>query len=182
MAPEGYPGQLVSTSELGADFMARQRVTAIYGEREDSFEAVLQLRDGVLTMLALSPFGTKAFVLTQKGTAVELQSFMDRELPFPPRYILLDIHRALFMNAPEQARPDGEHTREREGERIIEVWEDGRLRSRRFLRLDGAPPGVIEIRYPGGREPGTVPDMLEFDNGWFGYRLRIQTLDARALP
>ena len=142
---------------------------------------MLQLTDDGLTMIALTPYGSKAFVLAQHGVKVDLTSFVDRELPFPPRYILLDIHRALFMTLSDPPA-DGIRTAERAGERVTETWKGGRLVSRRFVRLDGQPVGAIDVRFPGGVAPGEIPAAIELDNGWFGYALRIQTLSSRPLP
>jgi hypothetical protein len=176
-----YPGELVSTADMGAGFLMRQRVTATYADKDTSFEAVLQFKEGTLTMLALTPFGTKAFVLTQTGTEVAFEKFVERELPFPPDYILLDIHRALFMGA--GAPPtDGEHARERAGERISESWAGGRLQRRIFARIDGVPAGEIVVRFPDGHVPETLPTVMHLDNGWFGYSLEIKTLSGRMLP
>lgn len=178
----GYPGELVSTEAMGQDFLLRQRVSATYGEHNTSFEAALQLREGALTVLGLTPFGSKAFVLTQTGTEVAFEKFVDRELPFPPDYILLDIHRALFMTVGDGVLADGEHSAERAGERITESWSGGRLRRRIFARLDGQPAGEIVVRFEDGHVPGQVPGVMELSNGWFGYRLEIRTLSGRVWP
>lgn len=176
----GYPGTLVDTADMGAPFMARQRVTAIHGEERHSFEAVLQLHDGALTMVALTPFGTKAFVLEQRGRAVTFNKLVERELPFEPRYILLDIHRAMFMGLGAPTA-DEERSAERDGELLTEVVANGRISSRRFTRLDGRPAGDIVIVFPQGARPGEPPPQVDFDNGWFGYRLSIETLSWQPL-
>ncbi len=181
LAVGGYPGELVPTSDIGPEFLMRQRVVATYDETDFSFEAVLQFRHGTLTLLALTPFGSKAFVLTQRGTEVSFQRFVDRELPFPPDYILLDIHRAMFMGLGPGSLPDGDHTHQRAGERVSETWARGRVTRRIFSRVDGNPAGEIVIRFPDGYEPGQLPGRVELDNGWFGYQLQIETLSGRVL-
>lgn len=179
-----YPGTLIASSELGPDFLARQKLSGTHGDEHFRFEAVLQLRGGVLTVIGLTPFNAKAFVLTQTGTEVEFQQFIERELPFPPQYILQDIHRTWFW---QQRLPWGDHPSEEspqaevEGERVRETWQDGSLVRRSFERLDGSPAGQLRIDYVGGHRKGKPAPHVVIDNAWFGYRLEIETAQWRAL-
>lgn len=177
---EDYPGALHPPSALGPDFMWRQRLTARFGDREESFEAVLQKVGDELVLLGLTPFGSKAFVLRQAGGETELTSFVDREMPFPARFVLIDVHRVYVALAPD-APPEGEHRFERDGEEVVEVRRAGRLIERRFRRLDGQPPGVITVRYQRWSDDGLDPLEVELDNGWFGYRLSVSTVERTAL-
>lgn len=177
------PGVLVSTRDIPGDFFFRQRVSARYPGREMSFDAVLQKQGDTLTLVGLTPFGTRAFVLQQRGTDVQFTAEMPDVLPFPPRYVLLDVHRTFFMTLAPTPAPDGERTGAREGEELRERWSDGHLTQRSFRRLDGAPPGLVEVRYgDDGMEGLRPPRTIELRNGWFGYALTITTLEQRALP
>lgn len=179
-----YPGELVPTTEISERFLARQRVTAEHPEGRSSFEAVLQSHGGELTLIGLTPFGTRAFVLRQRGTQVSFDVQVEQALermPFPPRYVLLDVHRTFFIGVPGAPLADGEHTHERAGEVIVERWESGRLHRRTFRRASGGPAGEIEIVYTGGMAPGEMPETIELRNGWFGYRLTIETLSVQRL-
>ena len=184
-APAGYPGELIPTEEMGADFMARQRLSGSFESRKFEFEAVLQLHEGTLTVLGLTPFGTKAFVLEQTGTEVEFTPLIERELPFPPRYMLQDIQRTWMWHVrlpwgaspPREARP----TVEVAGEQVSEQWTENGLVRRSFERLDGEPAGTIRIDYLGGHRVGRPAREVVLDNGWFGYRLKIETTQWRAL-
>ena len=180
--PRDYPGSLVPSAELPREFMARQSVVAHAMGRDTGFDAVLQQHDGVLTMVGLTPFGTRAFLLQQRGTEVSFTSFLPREMPFPPRYMLLDVHRALFIGLPGAPLADGAHAGTRDGEEIRELWAGGRLRERSFRRLDGAPAGLITARYEGGMAPGHPAGRIDYDNGWYGYRLTVTTSSFEALP
>lgn len=184
-APLGYPGELISTADMAADFLARQKLKGSFAEHEFAFEAVLQLRGGTLTVLGLTPFGTKAFVLTQTGLEIEFQALIDREIPFPPEYMLQDIHRALMWHTRlpwgEEAPSEDTASVEVAGERVSEQWSDGALIRRTFTRLDGEPAGEIRVDYVGGHRSGQPARTIVLDNGWFGYRIEIETLDWRAL-
>lgn len=187
----GYPGELISTADMGRNFLARQKLRGTFGEQEFAFEAVIQLHGGKLTVLGLTPFGTKAFVLTQTGTDVEFQSLIDREIPFPPEYMLQDIHRAWLWHArlpwgdaPPTLASATDLTApsiEIAGERVTEQWSENGLVRRTFVRLDGQPPGEIRIDYIGGHRTGRPAKQVVLENGWFGYRLEIQTTDWRML-
>jgi hypothetical protein len=154
---------------------------AHYGGRTSSFSAVLQKQADTLTLIGLTPFGSKAFVIQQVGMAVKFTSYLQGELPFPPRYILFDIHRVYFGGLGGTPLPDGEHIAERDGERIREVWKGGRLFERAFTRLAKDPPGAMVIAYEGGMAPGASPARIEIDNGWVGYHLSIATLSEERL-
>ena len=102
----GYPTVLTPPSELGADFAMQQQVTMRHARGENSFSAVLQKQGDTLTLLALGPHGGRAFSLVQRGQEVEFESYVDIELPFPPEYILHDVHRTWFART-QQAEADG---------------------------------------------------------------------------
>jgi hypothetical protein len=154
----------------------RQRIEARFGDRNIAFSAVLQSDAGVLSLLALTPYGSRAFLLQQRGKALAFTRYVDRDLPFPPRFIMLDVHRTLFLGLPGAPLPDGDHTAVQHGERIAERWRGGRLLERTFERVDGRPAGRIRIAYQGGMRPPLPPARMDLDNGWFGYQLAIHTL------
>ncbi len=181
MPARANPGALVPTGEIRGDFLMRQRVEAHYPGRDVSFDAVLQKQGDALTLLGLTPFGTRAFVLQQRGTEVSFTSHMPGELPFPPRYMLLDIHRTFFMGLGPPPAGDGERTGARDGDEIREVWRAGRLMERHFRRLDGRPPGTVDVRYVDGMIGHAPPRTIEFRNGWSGYSLTITTLAHQTL-
>jgi hypothetical protein len=176
-----YPGTLVLPSTVPGEFLARQLVKARYEGTRVRFESVLQKRGDTLTLLGLTPFGTRAFLLQQEGTAVTFTSYVDRVLPFPPRYILYDIQRALFIGIGFGPLTDGVHTAHRDGEEIRERWKGGRVMERTFQRESGQPPGSITISCKDGMVFGVPPPKLKFRNGWFGYDLTITTRSIEAL-
>ena len=173
-----YPGELVPVAQLAGrgDFLARQTLVGRLGEREIHGQVVLQKRGSELTLIGLTPFGSKAFVIQQGPAGVRSQTIMAGALPFPPEFMLLDVHRALFMGLSEGTGADGERRGEREGEAITETWADGRLLRRSFRRLDRRPKGTITIEYVGGMAGEQAPAKIVVDNGWFGYRVEISTI------
>jgi hypothetical protein len=133
---------------------------------------------------------------------VSFQAFVPATLPFPPKYMLIDLGRVYAPREPAASPPDGgpggaspagsgpaaasppdgERTFEADGEVVTERWTAGRLVHRAFRRIDGQPPGEIAVEYEGGMPPGGPPPArVVFRNGWYGYRLDITTLDHSAL-
>jgi hypothetical protein len=181
--PAEYPGHLRPPSEVAVSFMLRQHLRARYDGKESSFDAVLQKRGDELVLLGLAPYGGRAFVLTQRGEHYEAEKFVPVRLPFPPRHILNDIHRVFLRGtALGQRLPDGTHSFEEHGERVVERWEGGRLRVRTFERLDGTPAGTIDVDFQSEVPPGGIaPTEIVLRNGWFGYELHIATVEQRLL-
>ncbi len=183
--PEGgamrVPGVLVSSEALAqrGDFLARQSLRGRQGEREIHGEVVVQKRGGALTLIGMTPFGSKAFVIVQDARGVTSQEVLPGALPFPAEFMLLDVHRALFMGlAPGTG---AERRGKREGERITERWDGPRLLRRTFVRLDRRPRGTIEVEYVGGMTGERPPARIVLRNGWFGYTVEISTVSWQPL-
>jgi hypothetical protein len=161
------------------DVLWQQRVTASWGERgRRGFDAALQKRGDELALIGLSPMGSAGFVVQLAGLEISLRNETDQELPFPPRFMLLDVQRTYFpwLAHDGQVRADGDYEGVVADERVLESVRDGRLVQRRFTRLDGRPAGEIRVRYEWGRDDWRGPSRAVLENGWFGYRLEIDTL------
>lgn len=177
-----YPWRLRDPSELEGNFMWEQRLTAQSSHSGGSLRVAVQKRGNNLTVVGLTPFSTKAFVLTQDGQSIDFQSFTDRELPFPARFILIDIQRTWLNLGNGSTRPrTGVETFALDGETVRQTWQSGRLIERRFARQDGVPLGEVVIVYTDWQANG-MPRLARVDNWWFGYRLDVETLAVRALP
>lgn len=179
-----YPGELIPTADIGQEFMARQELEGEFNGETFKFSAVLQVKGGVLTVLGLTPMGTKAFILEQEGTEVRFTALIDRQMPFPPEFVLQDVHRTWLWHArlPWGDRPSEEApSTEIAGERVSEVWTNGALVRRTFERLDGQPEGSLRVDYIGGHRTGKPAERVVIDNGWFGYRLEIETVEWQKL-
>jgi hypothetical protein len=179
--PKEYPGTLLAPSRTAGDFVRTQKLTARFQGQTRAMDAVLQKEGDLLTLIGMTPFGSKAFVLQQQGTEVTFKPYVSVELPFPPKYILLDVQRVYFAGLDGAPLSDGEHRAQRDGEQIVERWQGGRLLQRIFTRLSGDPAGAITVTYEGGMAGSVSPQKLTIDNGWVGYQLSITTVQEQRL-
>jgi len=181
-----YPGELRQPEALGKDLLWQQRVTASWGEGEErGFDAAVQKQGAKLTVIGMSPLGQAGFVLIQDATGVTFENHTDMHLPFPARFVLLDVQRTFFPWLPSVGTPAaGERTGIVAGEQVVEVHAAGRLVERRFTRLDGKPAGTIVVRYewPDTDAGRIAPRRAVLDNGWFGYRMTVDTHSEAELP
>lgn len=175
-----YTGPLVASQDVGESYLWQQEIAIRKGVFSHAFSAVLQSSRGELTVLGLTPFRTRAFVIRQKGRGVEYESFVDQELPLEPRWVLIDIHRTFFDGVPQKAPADGLHEGFADGERRADRWSGGRLLERTYERVDEPGP-LIRIDYGEGYRWLEPPPRIQFDNGWYGYRLEVTTTSATAL-
>lgn len=91
-----YTGPIVDSEKLRPGFLWQQEITASRGPFSHGFPAAVQSADGVLTILGLTPFGTRAFVIEQRGQTFEYRTFVEQELPIRPEWVLIDVHRTFF--------------------------------------------------------------------------------------
>jgi hypothetical protein len=176
------PERLRPPSALPYDFMWRQRVTAIWPTGTQTFEAVLQKRDGELSMLGLSAMGLPGFVLTLRADgSLDVKNRMGRELPFEPSYILADVERVFFPWLAQVApRFSGEHAGHAFGFDVRERYAEGRLLWREFERSADKAAGKVRVDYVFARE-GDAPVRVTLDNGLHRYRLEIETFEQSRL-
>ena len=183
-------------------FTVRQKLVASSAHGGGSFEAVLKKVPGHLTLLGLTPYGSRAFLLEQAGADVSFTSYIPRELPFPPTYVLLDVHRVFdALLGPSPGAGDGKDEVEREGivrgELVRERWRGGHLVQRTFMPVSIAVPksgtntGVttassatsaaapetplVTVSYEGQGAAG-LPAHVTLVHHRFGYRLEVDTL------
>jgi hypothetical protein len=90
-------GSLVPTQELEGEWLIHERIR-VRGERVDeSYGLVVQKTGARLVLIGLTPFGAKAFSVTQIGVEVWSESKLGAALPVPPENVLRDLHRAHFL-------------------------------------------------------------------------------------
>lgn len=169
------PGELVDPSTVATDFMMRQHLQGDYGDDEIAFDAVVQKQGDTLLVLVLTPYGSRALLIEQKGLNTRVEKFVPQELPFDPRFVLLDVQRVFIKGITDTPKKDGWRTMKLDGETLRERWAGGRLVERRFRRSDRRVRGEVTVRYDGGWVPGEPPPEIELVNEWFGYRLSLRT-------
>jgi hypothetical protein len=181
-------GRLVSTEEISGAFSLHQRIAGHYGDHDvPTIDAVLQFHGGELSLVALTPFGTRALLIHQRGTEVAVETFVDKLPPLDPKDVLRDIHRVLFRGlfvggrAAGHPPSDGLHTGSDGGDRLTESWRDGHLEWRTFspeTADDDAPPAV-RIDFEG--QGLIVAPTVRLNNQRLGYQLVITTLEQERL-
>lgn len=144
-------GTLHLPSDYAVEFAIDQQVRVEYGTESQSFRAVVEKRGDRIVMVGLGPHGGRAFTLTQEGAAVHFESQLPRELPFPPEFMLMDLHRTWLKAIPHEgaSMPDGTQEATVDGEMIRETWLGGRLQSRAFSNVELSYWNVT-ITYEGG--------------------------------
>ena len=176
---------LVPPRDTMQDFFIRQRVQAKFGERKVSFDSVIEKIQDKFTIVGMTPFGTRAFVLKQDGNDVHFKSYIGRKLPFSPERILLEFHRAFMQGSGvSSGLSDGMH-RFANGEQLIEeIWANGRLLKRLFYGAtdDSQNALLTEVVFESGKLPGkfTSP-FITLRNHQYGYTMRIKTIEERLI-
>jgi hypothetical protein len=180
--PKPEPAEsLVPTSEIAGNFLMRQQLVYEAGEDRGGFEALVQKRCDELVVVGLTPFGSRAFTLRQRGVDVQVETHVDLEWPFPPRRILLDVHRVFLLPIANPPPADGV-TESRWGSEIVtERWASGVLRERRFTRADGRPQEEVVVVYLDGASSEHAPIRVRVENRRFGYTLEATSIERRPL-
>jgi hypothetical protein len=172
--PPPTAAELPPPDAIPGAFAVRQKLTATSPQGGGSFEAVLQKQPGTLTLVGLTPYGSRAFLLQQTKGDVQFTKYIPRDLPFAPTFLLLDIHRVLgtWLGPPLAA---GERAGQVGNETIHERWQDGKLIERTFASSTTNPPGTIAISYAGyGASPFATHISLR--NARMDYRVDIETV------
>lgn len=90
---------------------ATQPLSAAPGEQRVRGEIVTSAARGELTIVGLTPFGTRAFSAVQKGRRVRLDAGISRRLGLEPYYLMDALHRGVWPSLPA-----GSDARVRSGE------------------------------------------------------------------
>jgi hypothetical protein len=167
--------ELPPPDAIPGTFAVRQKLTATSAKGGGSFEAVLQKTPGTLTLVGLTPYGSRAFLLTQTKGDVQFTKYVPRDMPFPPTFMLLDIHRVLgqWIGPPLAS---GERAGQVGDETIHERWRDGKLIERTFVSAKSTPPGQITISYAGYNAASVFAQHITLQNARLDYRIAIDTV------
>jgi hypothetical protein len=158
--------------ELHPDFSVHQHIEATSHGRSGSFDAVVQKQGDKLLIVGLGPASVRMFVLEQTEKGITFEQSFGPTLPFPPRNIVVDVHRAFFKGLP----PDpagGTRTGTVDDEEVREIWQGENLLERRFTRADRKDP--VTVTYgPGCTRSRCAFTRITLDNPWFAYKLVLE--------
>jgi hypothetical protein len=172
-------GVLLPTSELAPPFQIRQRIHGKYQGRDVTIDCVVVLDQGKLSVVGLTPFSTRAFVIEQRGTEVKLEKFVDLDVPFDPAAVLYDLHRVFFRGL-SKPQSDGTHQGVDHGDLVRERWEGGHIVERRLQALEGPTPQLVVIQFEGAPAPVIAP-RVTLTNVAFAYTLEIENVEQQLL-
>ena len=175
--PPPTAAELPPPDSIPGTFALRQKLTATSPKGGGSFEAVLQRQPGTLTLVGLTPYGSRAFLLQQTKGDVSFTKYVPRDLPFAPTFLLLDIHRVLatWIGPPLVT---GGRSGQVGDETIHERWQDGKLVERTFTNAKAQPPGTITITYAGygASNVANIATHITLRNARLDYRVDIETV------
>ena len=169
-------------SALERGILLRQRVTARWEERGESFEAVVQNRGDALTVVGLGPMAMRGFTLVLDTRGVSVENRTGRDLPFVAEHILADIQRVFYpwFEAPPACDACGRQTTY--GGLIVHEQIDANvLRERRFAIAGEPDAGEVAIRYGDWWPDPLIPKHVVVENDWFGYELTIETTSVQRI-
>lgn len=173
-----YPCILHPPSELTPEFSVNQHVEAFAQGRSGGFDSVLQKHGNELVIVGLGPAGVRAFLLKQSGDAITAEQYFGPKPPFPPRNVVIDVHRAFFKRLPSPPPGASIIKGKVDDEDVEEDWKGDNLVERRFFRPGTGYQGAVRVTYsPGCTREHCAPPQLKIVNEWFGYSLKIDCTD-----
>jgi len=110
------PGPLVDAAAIpGGDFLLRERARVDGPGAAVSLALTVERRGDRLVLVAIDPFGARAFSVVQTGMDLEIDDRMGRAGSLDPATLLADLHAARFSRPDSEeravvARPGCEHT------------------------------------------------------------------------
>jgi hypothetical protein len=172
-------GVLLPTSELKPAFTVQQRIHGKYVGHDATIDCVVQLQNGKLTVVGLTPFGSRAFVIEQTGLDVHFEKFIDRDLPVQPEAVLYDLHRVFFRGLPPR-QSDGLSEGQDNGDVVHERWQGGHIVERRFESLEGPVNNLVVVTFDGAPAPVIAP-RVRITNSAYAYTLDIENTEQQTL-
>jgi hypothetical protein len=151
---------LASPASLGSDRVVNQVVRAVFGSREATFNCVVTVKDGAMTVVGLSAVGMRLFTIRYDGDAVQSETSPGIPEHFEPERLLADLQLAFWPLAKLQKAYQGWQLSEPA---------PGTRRLRRGEKL------IAEVHY-GNEDAWSGRSWLV--NFEYGYSLQI---DSRAL-
>lgn len=168
-------GILIPTDEIQAPpFVVEQKITGSFQGDQVSIDCVVQFKDKKLTVLGLTPFGTRAFSIEQTGVEVKFEKYVDRDMPVQPEMVLYDIHRVFFRGLPPGQSQGQDHS-----DLVTELHSGDYVIERRFQNMEG-PTNLVVLTFDGPPAPVVAPHV-HVANTAFGYALDIENSEQKQL-
>lgn len=89
--PAASAWPLVTPASLGSERAVSQVVRGAFGSRELTFNGVVTVQAGTVTLVGLNSFGVRLFTLRYDGTAVQSETAPAMPGPFMPERLLADM-------------------------------------------------------------------------------------------
>jgi hypothetical protein len=171
----GLAGVLIPTDQIQSPpFVVEQRIKGTYRGGEVGLDCVVQFKDKKLTVLGLTPFGTRAFSIEQTGTAVKFEKYVERDLPVQPEMVLYDIHRVFFRGLPPDVSQGQNYS-----DQVTELRSGDYVVERRFQNMEG-PTNLVVISFDGPPAPIVAPHV-KIANTAFAYAVEIENTQQKSL-
>jgi hypothetical protein len=171
----GIGGVLISTEEIDVQpFVVQQHIKGVYQGGEVTIDCVVQFKDKKLTVLGLTPFGTRAFSIEQDGVQVKFEKYVERDMPVQPEMVLYDIHRVFFRGLPPDQSQGQDHS-----DQVTELRAGDYVIERRFQSMEG-PTNLVVVSFDGPPAPIVAPHV-KIANTAFAYALEIENSEQKSL-
>jgi hypothetical protein len=171
----GMGGVLIPTDQITVEpFVVQQHIKGVYQGGEVTIDCVVQFKDKKLTVLGLTPFGTRAFSIEQTGLDVKFEKFVERDMPVQPEMVLYDIHRVFFRGLPPGTSLGQDHS-----DQVTELQAGDYVIERRFQNMEG-PSNLVVITFNGPPAPIVSPHVT-IANTAFAYSLEIDNSAQKSL-
>jgi len=89
--PAASQRPLVAPASLGSERVVNQVVRGAFGSRELTFNCVVTVKDGAMTLVGLSSLGVRLFTIRYDGKAVQSETSPAMQRPFMPERLLADM-------------------------------------------------------------------------------------------
>jgi hypothetical protein len=167
----------VATADLAPGLRLRARMSFTALDREVHLEAVARATSDELVVVGFAPYGVRLFAVRQHGRELSVEAPSSRELGSVALWVVDALHRIYWIDPPFARGSDAAASWDREGERVTEWREGGRLR-REFTRPGVDPASArVSIDYPEAADAGAGPGV-EIRNPWCGYEALVVSLEA----
>jgi hypothetical protein len=156
----------------------RLRMRLDFDDQELHFEALADRDPEGVVVVGLAPYGIRIFAVRQRGREAEVETAA-RALEKIGLWTLDALHRAYWIESPLRAATDPSQWI-REGERVSEWRQDGRLLRREFASTDRARThAVVSIDYAATDVDASEPG-IRVRNPWCGYEALLITPESSA--